>query len=731
MRKKNKNNSLKFFPFFFVFLMLAAGGFITGCDDAVPESIGAESGDLSLSASVLENNKCVTVKSETSNGYLVAKYWFGYKYHASGSYNERAKFFLKPTGFGTYILYDQNADMLVADGGKNTGRWHHVSDKAEWRLKSLGGSRFAIQSVKEGRWLSTWHQGWPFYKWHTEVVSDYNTRGTWVIEAASGCTAFPESEVNAQVTVTQKSPNSSVWGFADIHTHIFSNEGFGGLLFQGKPFHKLGITKALADCTGAHGVNGILDNIANIADGRFTHDTRGYPHLTGWPIRDSSDHQTMYYKWIKRAWLGGLRLMVTHAVTNELLCQFANKADGYSCDDMEAVDRQLAQVKEMEKYIDAQNGGPGKGWFRIVYSPEEARTVINSGKLAVILGIEVDSIFGCTPDECDIDTLSEQLDVYYDKGVRSIFPLHLWDNGLGGASMQLPTLQNLGNKIVTGNYLDLYDCSAQGYEYQEPLTLSEPLQALFGSFLPVHEAADAHCNSRGLTDAGDFFIRELIKRNMIIEIDHMNSKTINRALEIAEEYDYPVVAAHTGLNDIQHGSANHEGQKTKAHMDRIRDLGGIVAPILMQGEPHTFACSGSIEQNCKESSKGWAQAYLYVVEQMGPNAAVPMGTDFNGFIHMPAARFGDKACVDNKEQAALQTNPVVYPFSSHGEAGTFQKQRTGERVWDINYDGLAHYGLLPDFIQDLKNIGMTDQQLEPLFKSAEGYISMWEKAHNR
>ena len=53
---------------------------------------------------------------------------------------------------------------------------------------------------------------------------------------------------------------------------------------------------------------------------------------------------------------------------------------------------------------------------------------------------------------------------------------------------------------------------------------------------------------------------------------------------------------------------------------------------------------------------------------------------------------------------------------------------TGNRYWDFNLDGLAHYGLLPDFLQDLKNIGLTTVQLAPLFGSAEDYIKMWEKA---
>ncbi len=52
----------------------------------------------------------------------------------------------------------------------------------------------------------------------------------------------------------------------------------------------------------------------------------------------------------------------------------------------------------------------------------------------------------------------------------------------------------------------------------------------------------------------------------------------------------------------------------------------------------------------------------------------------------------------------------------------------GNRTFDINEDGLAHIGMLPDFIADLQQLGLTEQDLMPLLYSAEGYIQMWEKA---
>jgi hypothetical protein len=48
------------------------------------------------------------------------------------------------------------------------------------------------------------------------------------------------------------------------------------------------------------------------------------------------------------------------------------------------------------------------------------------------------------------------------------------------------------------------------------------------------------------------------------------------------------------------------------------------------------------------------------------------------------------------------------------------------RDFDYNLDGLAHYGMLPDMFQDLKNVGFPPGELKALFDSAEKYISVWE-----
>ena len=39
---------------------------------------------------------------------------------------------------------------------------------------------------------------------------------------------------------------------------------------------------------------------------------------------------------------------------------------------------------------------------------------------------------------------------------------------------------------------------------------------------------------------------------------------------------------------------------------------------------------------------------------------------------------------------------------------------------------MIHVGLLPEYIEDARRDGASDEDLEPLFRSAEAYIRLWE-----
>jgi microsomal dipeptidase-like Zn-dependent dipeptidase len=588
-------------------------------------------------------------------------------------------------------------------------------------------------------------------------------------------------------------------GIADLHVHQFSNLGFGGAVFWGSTHHKGGIDKALPWCDWtwdfpilpglslspdfhptlgfkAHGTvvhqsfdcwgDGVGISIGcNSYEG--VHATNGTGPFEGWPKWSTATHQQMYYKWLERAYKGGLRLFVQLAVNNQLACLISGKR-WLDCADMPNIDRQIDGAYALEAFIDQMSGGPGKGWYRIVTSPAEARQVIEDGKLAVVLGIETDTLFGCKPGtDCAENYIRDEVERYHCKGVRHMYPVHLYDNKYSGAGLY-NDFWTIANFFVTGDFMNPWDCSdypnpgddtATKYNYKTAWVqgLLAFYEFVYGwTPLPDWGPIDAHCNSTGLTDEGSALVHDLMDFGMVVDVDHLSLWAIEEVLDIAESRSYPLVSGHSFLFDEPTMEFGHysrtEMHKTAEQIRRIRDLGGVIAPLNPHGK-----CSSTLD---------YVRKYRYIVDQMSggpfydPDEDIPrigFSTDFGGFFQQTAPRFptGDDVCADSKyssykydplspwsiyhvvnEDGSAGTlrrpdsyTPLSYPFSAVGGFGTFWKSWTGDRQFDFNSDGLAHVGLLPDFMADLKNVGLTDAELEPMMFSAEAYIRMWEQVN--
>jgi len=67
-----------------------------------------------------------------------------------------------------------------------------------------------------------------------------------------------------------------------------------------------------------------------------------------------------------------------------------------------------------------------------------------------------------------------------------------------------------------------------------------------------------------------------------------------------------------------------------------------------------------------------------------------------------------------------------------GTNAPLERSKAGpQRDFDINLDGMAHYGMLPDLLQDICNTGLAAEDLTPLFRSAHDYIQMWDACEQR
>jgi microsomal dipeptidase-like Zn-dependent dipeptidase len=515
-------------------------------------------------------------------------------------------------------------------------------------------------------------------------------------------------------------------GFADLHNHQFAHLAFGGRVVWGGAYGDA--SQQLGRCRPFHGPHGVVDvvgNVLRVVNGGsilsiLGHRTGGHPEFDGWPRWDSATHQSVFADWLYRAVQGGLRLMVMLAVNNEYVCRRVCRTRGRSCDDMKAVELQLQAATEMEAYLDGDSGGHGRGWYRIVRTPDEARAVIQAGKLAVVLGIEVDHLFNCrTEGDLSERQLRQELDRYYAMGVRHVFPIHYGDNGFGGGAFQVALIRDAEGGLISrrnplgtlGAYtIRTEDGHSYGYEYRT-----------------------GRRNAKGLTGLGKTLIRELIHRGMVIDIDHMSAKSKADTLDLCETADYPVVAGHAGFVEISSGGKRHEGQLLPEEADRIRRLDGMVAIIVNQGKLHeiqTWRTAGQpvIEHTCGGTSNTLVQVYRYTVAKM-QGRPVGLGTDFNGFAGLPGPRFGPDAAPGGQRGPAPD-NPVRYPFTA-ATGVRMDPSVIGQKAFVVNTDGLAHVGMLPDLIADLQAQGLTPTDLGPLLHSAEGYVALWDKAWSR
>ncbi len=666
-----------------------------------------------------------------------------------------ARFTMRASDLGTYLFYDQDGGYLMANDGPLVRQTVLDSDVtliddayisgAEWMPENSAvvADEYQLRNRRNDLLLGTnalAAEGLPI-----------------LFEPATDCRPYPELSLDATGQITRTTfDDGDLYGIVDTHSHIMSNFAFGGGgLFHGGAYHRLGVEHALPDCSIAHGEMGRKDffgytfdtsgsggaDIASLLPALVAkelaednHATAGYPEFTDWPNGPTrSTHQTQYYMWLQRAYLSGLRLVVQHATTNQIICDFmvgeGIQVSRYDCEDMTAVDRIIDEAYAMERYIDAQSGGPGLGWFRVVQTPAEAREVIASGKLAAILGIETSNLFDCkiTPSAgdptCDEAYVEAQLDHYYDLGIRAIFPVHKYDNKFtpGDGDRAFIELGNFANSGHWSNFtLDCPDPQVGGfdsgdvnfgginmprdvYDSAAPIDVSgfgdTPLNliSLFLTELLAPPQVGPYCQNATMTPIGEHMVTEMMKRGMIIEVDHFPQWSYVRAYEMLVAANYPASGSH---------GRNNNGL--------LYELGGV-----------STTGFGNCRSDVPGSTvQGFNDKIQFIIDH-GGYPAEGFGFDLNGFAGARGPRFGDGAC------GSPQTDPVTYPFSSFAGDIDFTTPFVGNRELDFNTEGLVHIGLLPELIEDARRDAVDEADLEPLFRSAEGYIRMWELAEQR
>jgi microsomal dipeptidase-like Zn-dependent dipeptidase len=637
-------------------------------------------------------NGCYALR-DAGSGKFVVRDSLGYAASAAGV-AAATPFRMQATALGRYMLYGPDTRMPAAGALDTVTPTTTPGPAADWKL-SDGGSGLVLTSFDTGKALKVGALG--------RLAQGVPT--SWSLVSTSGCATFPEVEVNVTGTPFKgSSPTAKVRGFFDDHIHLGAFEFLGGRFHCGRPWSPYGVTVALRDCPDHYpnGAGAVVENFISVGSPAGTHSPEGWPSFAGWPRDESQTHEGTYWKWIERAWRSGLRLMVNDLVENRALCDLYPLKKN-NCNEMVSAFKQLDDMYALQDYIDAQFGGPGKGFFRIVKSSAEARRVINEGKLAVVMGVEESGVLNCeqfngTP-KCDAAQIDRELDKLYAAGVRSLFPVHKFDNALGGTKFDsgaTGVLVNTGNKWVTGQFWTANHCEDPDHDNTPSVIGNEQAslvytlfgtvltQPLFQGQLPVYPP-DPLCNPKGLTSLGEHLIRSMMRKGMIVETDHMSMKARRQALSILEAARYPGVIS-------SHSWGDPGSQK------RLQKLGGLVGPI------STVSTQFSKEWQVARANRDTRFTF-----------GTPFGSDINGLHSQPVPRAGAAA------------NPVRYPFKSFDGGSTIDRQRSGTRVYDVNTDGVDHYGLYPDWIEDLRIVA-GPQIVADMANGAEAYLQLWARA---
>jgi len=607
------------------------------------------------------------------------------------------RFYMKATRLGSYLLYDSDRRLLAVDALGRVAPAARASRGADWSVRGNRDAGFTLRNHKADKSLAVGLGG--------RLVLSSNP-AEFAFKATTGCREYPEIQVNATGSPRKgPSPNGEVSGLVDAHMHHMAFEFLGGRAHCGRPWHPYGVPSALEDCPDhqPNGAGAALENTVSYGNPAGTHNTDGWPTFKGWPHHASLTHEQSYYKWLERSWRGGQRIFVNLLVENEVLCELYPLKKN-SCNEMDSARLQARRMRQLQNYIDAQNGGPGKGWYRIVRDPAQARRVINQGKLAVIMGMETSKPFNCgrfnQQPTCTKAQIDSQIDQFHKIGVRQLELVNKFDNaftGVAGDDGETGAATNTANFYDTGRFWDMGTCANPHYHDRSPTAAHyHNDDALIGNglraFLPAGTGGAApvyppppNCNRLRLSGLGEHTLGRVMAKGMIFDPDHMGVYARQDALRVLERKRYSgVVSSHSW--------------STEDAIPRIYALGGLVTPYA---------------GNAKDFVAKWRS----IRTKRGPYYfGFGYGADMNGFGSQGGPRRGP--------------NPVAYPFRSYDGRATFKRQRSGTRLFDINRDGVAHYGLYPDWIEDTRKVAGSEGPtlMREMGRGAEAYLQMWERA---
>ena len=301
---------------------------------------------------------------------------------------------------------------------------------------------------------------------------------------------------------------------------------------------------------------------------------------------------------------------------------------------------------------------------------------------------------------------------------------------------------------------------------------SYPLMVSHAHFRPLALKVDYSDRLDDFVTRTSGWVRaNLLKGVLVSDCIHQHTcdpRVLNEAIEASKQ------APQLGPGTVNRENLAREFDIASSEVQQIRGRNGAIGVFMGQGplDASVLGEDGSLPDglktlplmdDCAGSSKGLAGALLYGAARMMNRGALGLASDFT-LIGNTTPRFGPNACANylgagsssSSGAQLLETllDPGHYRFEAQRDAVVYTSRvktctsdpavhtvacgsnealvpyALGERTYDFNVDGLAHYGLVPDLLQDVANV-LHDARggaLDRVFESANGFIEMWEAA---
>lgn len=503
------------------------------------------------------------------------------------------------------------------------------------------------------------------------------------------------------------------------------------------------------------------------------HPHAGYPGFMHWPHFSSKAHQQMYVDWIERAHQGGLRVLVALAVNNELLAEVV-RGDAPK-DDKRAADLQIDEIRAFVGRHD---------FMREVRTAAEFRKAIKDGKLAVIVGLEVDNIgnfnIGNPTLAADAEAVKREIRRLYGKGVRYIFPIHFADNVFGGTAVK-GALFNLSNRFARTRPLPIGAPYPVGFLY-EVKTATDPditfrLSAdLFGKdgewahgltfaaaqavlaalsaipFPPAFHATKCPVPVLGCVDQFKL-LSSLMSPDPQWDVyqsvrgGHQNKRPLTQIGEIAItemmrlgmiiDIDHMSDLAANRTLDIalEHDypvNSGHTGFRDMPGQKSVNENMRSRAQLTKLGRLGGMMGVGWANGHAGDFLVAYRWGTSHASRAGAPGPALTLGSDINGFEGMPWPRHSPDREVQAHVKRPSSITPAAWNRSvSYRGSNALRQYTFARKTWDYNVDGVAHIGLYPDIYQDLANLGMNQSERGQFFTAADAFARMWDKIEIR